>query len=76
MRPVGPTWGFLLVGAVFVVGGSVSVLRPALVYRMRQVTDEDDRDLSPKRSAVVIVRALGCAMALVGLYAVVTVLLR
>jgi hypothetical protein len=76
MRPVGPTWGFVLIGAVFIVGGAVSVMRPAFVYRMRQVADEDDRDLPPKRSGLVIVRALGCVMALVGIYAVVAVLLR
>lgn len=76
MQAAGPSWSLILVGALFIVAGTVCAFRPALAWRVRKVADEADRDRPPSPSALVTIRIVGCVLAVVGTYAVVSDLLR
>ena len=76
MRAVGPSWGFFAVGTVLVAFGVVCAVRPELAWRWRKVRDEDSRDRPPTATGLLILRVIGAALALAGIFAVVAALLR
>jgi hypothetical protein len=76
MQAAGPSWSLMLVGAVFILAGAVGAFRPALAWRVRKVADEADRGRPPTSSGLMVIRVIGCVLALVGIYAVVSALLR
>jgi hypothetical protein len=76
MRPVGPTWGFLVIGAILAAAGIFCVVRPELAWRMRKVADEDLRTQPASRRTLIFLRLLGGMLAVGGTYAFIAALVR